>query len=88
MQPDDQEPREADVIEIPASSLSSEALRSLVEEFVTRDGTDYGTREKEVEDKVRDITRQLERGEARIIFDRETGTANIVTAEKSRPASD
>ena len=48
---------------------------------MTRDGTDYGAREKSLEDKVADVTRQLERGEVRVVFDPETESATLVTAE-------
>ncbi len=69
-------------IEIPPSRLSTEALRGLVEEFVTRDGTDYGLRERSTEQKAREVMRMLERGEVRIVFDPETSTANIVPAPR------
>ena len=58
-------------------------LRALVEEFVTRDGTDYGAREKSLDEKVADVTRQLERGEVRIVFDPETESATLVPAESA-----
>jgi uncharacterized protein YheU (UPF0270 family) len=32
-------------LQIPASRLSRDAIDGLIEEFVTRDGTDYGERE-------------------------------------------
>jgi uncharacterized protein YheU (UPF0270 family) len=58
--------------------LSPDALRGLIEEFVSREGTDYGLRERSFEDKVRDVERQLESGEARIVFDLLEESANIV----------
>ena len=58
--------------------LSPEALRGLMEEFVSREGTDYGLRERSFEDKVRDVERQLESGEARIVYDLFEERANIV----------
>ena len=33
-------------IQIPSETLSGEALRALIEEFVSRDGTDYGLEER------------------------------------------
>jgi hypothetical protein len=65
--------------EVPASELSPELLRALVEEFVSRDGTDYGAEERSLDEKVADVKRQLERGEARIVFDACSETVNIVT---------
>jgi uncharacterized protein YheU (UPF0270 family) len=67
-------------VEIPSDQLSPEALRGLVEEFVTRDGTDYGAIERSVEEKVAALSAQLASGEARIVYDPETETANIVVA--------
>ena len=65
---------------VPHTALSPEALRGLVEELVTRDGTDYGEHEKTLERKIADVMRQLERGEAKIVFDPDTETANVVPA--------
>jgi uncharacterized protein YheU (UPF0270 family) len=67
-------------IEVPYKRLAPEALRGLVEEFVTRQGTDYGARERTLEEKVADVMRQLERGEAKIMFDLTSRTSNIVSA--------
>lgn len=66
------------VVEIPAERLPAETLRALIEEFVTRDGTDYGRSEKSTDQKVEDVMRQLRRREVKIVFDPETQTANIV----------
>ena len=68
--------------ELAIDALSPEALRGLVEEFVTRDGTDYGSVERSIEDKIRDVLRQLANGEARIVFDPDSETANIVMARE------
>ena len=67
-------------VEIPYEQLSPEALRGLIEEFVTRDGTDYGAAERSLESKIAQVRGLLARGEARVVFDPETGTANIVVA--------
>ena len=69
------------VIEVPHTALPEDTLRGLIEEFVTRSGTDYGPVEKTLEQKMADIRRQLVRGEAKIVFDPDTDTANIVIAD-------
>ena len=66
--------------EVPYTALGAETLRRLIEEFVSRSGTDYGRVEKTVDRKIADVMRQLERGEVRIVFDAATGTGNIVPA--------
>jgi uncharacterized protein YheU (UPF0270 family) len=65
--------------ELSPDDLSPQALRGLAEEFVTRDGTDYGAVERSVEEKIAGVMAQLASGEARIVFDPETQTANILT---------
>ena len=71
-------------IELCSADLSPDALRGLVEEFVTRNGTDYGVTERGLEEKIAQVTAQLRSGEARIVFDPETETANIVMARELR----
>ena len=41
-QPGSGAPPDENAIEVPFSDLAPETLRNLAEEFVTRDGTDYG----------------------------------------------
>jgi uncharacterized protein YheU (UPF0270 family) len=68
----------ADRIEVPHTQLSPEALRGVVESFVLREGTDYGAREYTLEEKVRHVMLQLQRGDARIVFDPHTETVQIL----------
>jgi uncharacterized protein len=64
--------------------LSPAALRGLAEDFVTRDGTDYGQIEKTLDQKVAALIRQLECGEAVIVYDSESQTASIVLRRSLR----
>jgi hypothetical protein len=72
----------ADPIAVPYAALSEETLTSLIEEFVTRSGTDYGAEEASVARRIADVRRELARGEATILFDPDTETANIVPRER------
>ncbi len=63
---------------IPHKKLSREALQGLVEEFVTRHGTDGGYTQKTLHQNVEMVLRQLDRGEAVVLYDEITQTANIV----------
>ncbi len=65
-------------VEVPFRRLAADVLRRVAEEFVTRDGTDYGAAEKSLDEKVSNVRRQLEHGEAAIVFDAESSTINIV----------
>ncbi|MEZ5460002.1 MAG: YheU family protein [Steroidobacteraceae bacterium] len=68
----------APAVIVPHDALSPEALRGVVEAFVLREGTDYGEREASFESKIGDVLRQLQRGEADIVFDPDTETVGIV----------
>ena len=79
------DPRDrAPPVEVPHAELSRTALRGVVEAFVLREGTDYGERDVAHETKVVQVMRQLERGEARILFDPVTESVDIVV---SRPVA-
>lgn len=63
---------------IPYTELSAEALQGVIESFVLREGTEYGTQDVSLEQKVAQVLRQLERQEATILFDPYTETIDIV----------
>jgi len=65
-------------IEVPHAQLAPELLRRVIEEFVTRDGTDYGVVERTLGEKVAVVLQQLETGEAAIVVDAESETIDIV----------
>jgi uncharacterized protein len=67
-----------DPIEIPYSELSAQALRSVVEYFVLREGTDYGTQVYSLDQKVEHVLAQLRDGRARIVFDPTSESVDIV----------
>ncbi len=59
------------------TQLSSATLRAVVEEFVTRDGTDHSS----VKQRIDDVLRQLDTGQVELHFDEETKTCNILPVE-------
>lgn len=71
----------AEPVPIPYEELSPDALRGVVESFVLREGTDYGTYEYSLEQKVAHVMKQLHNGEARIVFDPDTESVAIVVRE-------
>ena len=64
--------------------LAKPTLDSLIEEFVTRDGTDYGAEEYSLEQKKRQILTQLERGDIFLTFDQETESCAFLSKEEAR----
>ena len=59
---------------IPHRHLSPAALRAVVAEFVTRDGTDYSS----IEHRIELLLRQLDVGNVELHFDQENESCNIV----------
>ena len=66
-------------MEIPYTKLSEESLRAIIEEYITREGTEYGVKEYTFEQKIEQIRQQLLQGEIKINFDSETETCNLVS---------
>jgi len=62
---------------IPHRMLSPEALRGVLEAFVTREGTDDGTQEVSLETKVVQVREQLDEGTAVIVYDEATDSCTI-----------
>jgi len=68
-------------VRVPPENISKEALNGLIEEFVSRDGTDTGYTKLTLEERVGQVRRQLADGTAVIVYDLSTETANIVSKE-------
>lgn len=66
---------------IPYQELSYEALQGLIEDFVTREGTDYGWQELSREQKAAQLMASLQRGELKISYDPETQTCGLVAGD-------
>ena len=62
---------------IPHRLLSSEALRGVIEAFITREGTDYGLHEVPLATKVGQVRHQLDAGTAIIVYDEATNSCTI-----------
>jgi len=62
-------------------------LQGLIEEFVTREGTDTGYTDGSLDENVEMVRRQLKRGDVLIVYDGDTQTANIVPKKNARMIS-
>jgi uncharacterized protein len=69
-------------IEVPYRELSALALRGLIEAYVLREGTEYGERDHSLDEKVAAVMVQLERAEARILFDPETHAVELILVQR------
>ena len=63
---------------IPYQQLSAEALEGVIDDFILREGTDYGHSDVDLEVKRDSVRRQLRKGEAEVVFDASTETCSIV----------
>lgn len=61
---------------IPHHMLDPEILQRMLEDFVTRDGTDNGY-DATLEQRVDQLKRQLERGDVLIVFHPDTGDTSL-----------
>ncbi len=73
----------ADPVIVPHAELSAEALQGVIESFVLREGTDYGSHDVSLQQKVAQVLRQLERKEAQIVYDPDTESIDIVVRRPS-----
>lgn len=69
---------------IPFERISPDALQGLVEEFITREGTDYGWEEVTLATKVEQVKQQLCRGEVVIVFDPASESVSLLTKHQAR----
>ena len=74
----------SELLIIPAEQLSADALQGVIEEFITREGTDYGAMEWSLADKVQQVRAQLRSGAAQIVFDANSETCSIMTRDEIR----
>lgn len=68
-------------IEVPYEQLNPDTLRKMIQEFVTRDGADWGDAGCALEDKVQQVLRQLKHKRVKVVFDLRSETANIVSSQ-------
>lgn len=71
---------------IPYHELSQEALQALLEDFVTRDGTDYGLVEMSRQEKAAHLLAMLKKGDLLITYDAELQSCGLVTKEEAAKA--
>lgn len=62
---------------IPYQELAVETLTAIIEEFISREGTDYGAHETSLEKKVQQVMSQLKRGEIVVTFDPESQSCDL-----------
>ena len=66
-------------VEVPYKDINPETLRNMIEEFVSRDGADWGEAGGSMEAKIKQVLKQFEAGKIKVVFDLTSQSANIVS---------
>jgi uncharacterized protein YheU (UPF0270 family) len=66
-------------VDVPYQQIEPETLRSMIQEFVSRDGADWGDAGCTLNDKVEQVLQQLFDKQATVVFDLQSQTVNIVS---------
>jgi uncharacterized protein YheU (UPF0270 family) len=71
-------------VEVPHQRLQADILQALLEEYASRDGTDYGECELTLEQKVGRLRAQMQRRELLIVFDVDGEQWDLLPRERAR----
>ncbi len=74
-------------IEIPFNSLSAEALQGVIDNFIQREGTDYGVVEMDYEKKIQQVQKQIQKGDVKIVFDPHSESVTLMTLHEWKKRS-
>lgn len=80
--PDSASEHQVEPLQIPFEQLSEAALTGVLEEYITREGTDYGMIERGVEAQLDKARALLKAGKVVIIFDEVNERCQIVEARE------
>ena len=72
----------AQFVRIPLDRVEADILQAMLEDFASRDGTDYGLRELSLEEKVANLQAQLRQGELAVVFDLDSEEWDLLKREK------
>lgn len=67
---------------IPLEQLPSEVLLAIIEDFILREGTEYGANEISKEDKINQVHQQLKQGSAVLVYSELHESVNILPSDQ------
>jgi uncharacterized protein YheU (UPF0270 family) len=73
----------AKFVAVPLQRLEADVLQALLEEFASRDGTDYGERELTLEQKVGELRMQLGRGELILLYETDSEQWDLLPEDQA-----
>jgi uncharacterized protein YheU (UPF0270 family) len=74
----------AQFVAIPLERVPAETLNALLEEYASRDGTDYGERETPLETRVGSLLGDLRCGRLQLLFDLDSEQWDLLPADDAR----
>ncbi|HKK23715.1 MAG TPA: YheU family protein [Pseudohaliea sp.] len=74
----------ASFLRIPPERVPPATLAALLEEYASRDGTDYGQRERSLTEKREALASQLASGELQLLFDTDSESWDLLPREQAR----
>lgn len=66
-------------VAISPEQLNEDVINAVIESFILREGTDYGSVEVSLEKKKEQIRKQLAKNDVRIVYDFETDSVTLMT---------
>ncbi len=67
---------------IPLEQLNADTLQAIIEDFILREGTDYGAMDISKSDKIAQVMQQLEQGTAVLVYSELHESVNILPKEQ------
>jgi len=63
---------------VPWEELAPATLKRMLEDFISREGTDYGLTEYSMEQKLDSVMKQLRQGTVELVFEAGSETFNLI----------
>jgi uncharacterized protein YheU (UPF0270 family) len=73
---------------IPLEQLSSEVLNAIIEDFILREGTEYGAEDISKQTKTVQVMKQLEQGSAVLVYSELHESVNILPSDQFKAGSE
>lgn len=73
---------------IPPDQLEPQTLEAVLDEFITREGTDYGEQEWSLAQKREQLYRQLQQGHASLCYDPVSQSCTVLPSDQAQALVD
>ena len=68
---------------IPYTQLDPDVLAAVLQDIVTRDGTDYGEKEITIEQKINQVRQALRNGQCFVVYDSISESVGMLTRQQA-----